>query len=317
MTDFYQELVAKLTNPKKQKPYKESSVKPVYGYLKNLNGGEHPTSLDYLLDRPMIIPFLQKYAVNTQRTIVFAIRNVAKDFDRDDILDVWKDNIEETEAGKGLPEKGEKSEAQERAYALLEGDEKGSAWDSVLKRVEEFSGSSKDKTIGRLYTMFPPRRNLDYTLMKLSDNYSDELSKDFNYLIVGLRGVRTEGKKRIMRVVMKFVFNRYKTDGVYKQKVFDVPDDLVEVLKSHIRQDEIKDGDFLLTTRTGGSLRSDDITDALHKVIAPGVSTQMLRHMYLDKYNTPEREAVIRDMMGDAEIMGHSISTQQNIYVKK
>jgi len=89
--------------------------------------GEHPTSLDYLLDRPMILPFLQKYAVNTQRTIVFAIRNVAKDFDRDDILEVWKDNIEETEAGKGLPEKGEKSEAQEKAYALLEGDEKGRA----------------------------------------------------------------------------------------------------------------------------------------------------------------------------------------------
>jgi len=136
-----------------------------------------------------------------------------------------------------------------------------------------------------------PRRNLDYTLMKLSDNYNDELSKDFNYLIVGFRGVRTEGKKRIMRVVMKFVFNRYKTDGLYKQKVFDVPDDLVEVLKSHIKQGEIKDGDFLLTTRTGGSLRSDDITDSLHKVIAPGVSTQMLRHMYLDKYNTPERSS--------------------------
>jgi hypothetical protein len=317
MTDFYKELVLKLTNPKKQKPYKENSVKPVYGYLKNLNGGEHPVSLDYLLDRPMVLPFLQKYAVNTQRTIVFAIRNVAKDFDRDDILDVWKNNIEETEAGKGLPEKGEKSEAQQKAYALLEGDEKGSAWESVLKRVEEFDGSDRDKLVGRLYTMFPPRRNLDYTEMKLSDDYSDDLSKDFNYLVVGLRGVRTEGKKRFMTIVMRFVFNRYKTDGVYKQKIFDVPDDLLTVLKEYIKKNEIKNGDFILSTRTGGHLRSDDITDSLHKVIAPGVSTQMLRHMYLDKYNSPEREAVIRDMMGDAEIMGHSISTQQNTYVKK
>jgi len=310
MTDFYKELVAKLTNPKKQKPYKENSVKPVYGYLKNLNGGEHPTSLDYLLDRPMVLPFLQKYAVNTQRTVVFAIRNVAKDFDRDDILEVWKENIDETEAGKGLPEKGEKSEAQEKAYALLEGDDKGSAWDSVLKRVEKYAEGHRNNAylISQLFTLFPPRRNLDYTEMKICSDYSPDMSKQFNYLVIELRG---------KKITMKFIFNRYKTDGVYKQKIFDVPDDLVEVLKDYIKENGIKDDEFLLTTRTGGKLRSDDITDALHKVIAPGVSSQMLRHMYLDKYNTPERESVIKDMMGDAEIMGHSISTQQNIYVKK
>jgi hypothetical protein len=39
--------------------------------------------------------------------------------------------------------------------------------------------------------------------------------------------------------------------------------------------------------------------------------------MYLDKYNSPEREAIIHEMMGDAEMMAHSISTQQNVYVKK
>jgi hypothetical protein len=317
MPSFYDELVEKLTNPKKQKPYKESSVKPVYRYLTTLHGGSPPTSLDFLLDRPIVMKFLEKYAVNTQRTIVFALRNIAKDFDRDDILEVWKGNIEETEAGKGKPEMNEKSETQQKAYAMLEGDEKGSAWENVLKKVEEFSGSSKDKTIGCLYTMFPPRRNLDYTLMKLSDGYNDDLSKDFNYLVVGLRRVRKEGKKVIMRVVMRFVFNRYKTDGVYHQKIFDVPDDLVEVLKSHIRKEEVKDGEFLLTKQTGGSLRSDDITESLHKVIGSGVSSQMLRHMYLDKYNTPEREEVIREMMGDAEKMAHSISMQQGTYVKK
>jgi hypothetical protein len=48
-----------------------------------------------------------------------------------------------------------------------------------------------------------------------------------------------------------------------------------------------------------------------------GVSTQMIRHMYLDKYNTPEREDVIREMMGDADKMAHSISMQQGTYVKK
>jgi hypothetical protein len=363
--DFHAELVAKLTNPKKQKPYKESSVKPVWGYLKSLNGGIAPTSLDYLLDRPMVMRFLEKYAVNTQRTIVFALRNIAKDFDRDDILEVWKENIEETEAGKGLPPKGEKSEAQQKAYALVEGDDKGSAWDSVLKKVEEFKGSTRDKTIGRLYTMFPPRRNLDYTEMKLCDDYKPDLSKEFNYLVVELRNkkktdeddyidVEFKGKmyvvenrdrvyertaedvekyvgnvgmlyfadmklparRKILVIHMKFVFNRYKTDGVYSQQVFDVPNDLVAVLKSYITEYEVKDGDFLLRNKMGGHLRSDDITDVLHKVIGSGVSTQMLRHMYVDKYNSPERQKVIHEMMGDAVKMSHSISMQQNTYVK-
>ena len=369
MSDFYTELVKKLTNPKKQKPYKESSVKPVYTYLKALNGGQAPTSLDYLLDRPIVMKFLQKYAVNTQRTIVFAIRNVAKDFDRDDILDVWKENIQETEAGKGLPEKGEKSEAQEKAYAMLEGDVKGSAWDNVLKRVEAYDKTGMDKVIARLYTMFPPRRNLDYTEMKISADYKPTLSKEYNYLVVELDTIELErrqkvnevefkGKyylvgddgrlfestenrdvhkyagiigmnqfkdfkvpkeKKIYKIEMKFVFNRYKTDGIYKQQIFNVPEDLVDVLKHWIQDKELKDGDLLFQRRQdgGGKMKSDDITDALHKVIGSGISTQMLRHMYLDKYNTPDREKIINEMMGDAEMMSHSISTQQGTYVKK
>lgn len=323
MTDFYREVIAKLTNPKKQKPYKESSVKPVYAYLKSLNGGEHPTSLDYLLDRPLVLPFLQKYAIGTQRSIVFAIRNVAKDFDRDDILEVWKDNIEETESGKGLPERGAKSEAQEKAYALVEGDEKGSAWDKILEKADGFRGSSRDKVVGRIYTEFPPRRNLDYTEMKIADGYNDSLSKDFNYLAiylkrVGVKDIEGSKKKTIsFTIVMKFIFNRYKTDGVYKQKVFDVPDVLTSKLKEYIKEYDLKDGDFLLQTPSGKKMRSDDITDILHKVFGAGISSQMLRHMYCDKYSCPEYDDVIKEMMGDADKMGHSISMQQNTYVKK
>jgi hypothetical protein len=323
MPSFYEELVAKLTNPKKQKPYKESSVKPVYRYLTTLNGGVAPTSLEFLLDRPIVMKFLEKFAVNTQRTIIFAIRNVAKDFDRDDILELWKENIEETEAGKGLPEKNEKSEAQEKAYALVEGDEKGSAWDNILKRVEGYEGYAINKLSSKLYTMFPPRRNLDYTEMKIADGYNESLSKEFNYLAIYMKrvGVKDiEGtKKKIVsyQIVMKFVFNRYKTDGVYKQKVYDVPEPLTDELKKYIKDFNIKDGDFLLQTSGGKKLRSDDLTDILHKVFGAGISTQMLRHMYLDKYGGGLYDEVIKEMMDDADKMGHSLSMQQNTYVKK
>lgn len=363
-TPFYAELVKKLTNPMKQKPYKESSVKPVYAYLKNLNGGIPPTSIDYLLDRPVVLTRLEKYAVGTQRSIVFAIRNIAKDFERQDVLDTWKENIEETEAGKGLPAPNEKSEAQQKAYALLESDKKGDAWDVILKKVESwteelgtqksrirniqqrqrpypltymYQGNAyirvgdenedvyeyKDAGVGNLeyiipnlYTKFPPRRNLDYTEMKITTNYKPSLSMDYNYLVIGIEDGKT---------AMRYVFNRYKTDGVYHQQVFDVPEDLVVIIKRWISATKKKDGDFLLTKTgrytqekvKGEKLESDDITDLLNRTLGTGISSSMLRHMYLDKYNNADKEQVIKEMMGDAEKMAHSITTQQKTYVKK
>ena len=300
----------------KQKPYKESSVKPVFSYLTKLNGGNKPTSLDFLLDRPIILPFLQTYAIGTQRSIIFAIRNIAKDFDRKDILDVWKDNIEETEAGKGLPEPQTKSQKQESAYAKLETDKGGDAWEVIVKKVEA-NTDAKEKAnklneliyvVPNLYTMFPPRRNIDYTDMKITTDYDTSMPKKYNYLVIGVEDGKT---------AMRYVFNRYKTDGVYHQQVFDVPDDLVEVLKKYIKANDKKDGDYLLSTRFGNELASNDITDVLNRVFGAGISTQMLRHMYLDKYNTNGREDIIKEMMGDAEKMAHSISTQQSTYVKK
>lgn len=357
---FHAELVAKLTDPMKQKPYKESSVKPVWTYLRTLNGGQDPVSLDFLLDRAVVLPYLEKYAVSTQRSIVFIIRNVAKDFKREDLLAIWKENIEETQEGKGLPPKGEKSEAQKQAYARVESDKGGDAWDTLVRKTDEMNteletsrevgatGQSSARPerleengrfyvrIGKtdkyldvtrqrelvyivpnLYIKFPPRRNLDYTEMKITTDYNDAMSPEFNYLVIG-----TEKGGAEERVAMRYVFNRYKTAGTYSRQVFDVPDDLVEVLKKWIRATDKKDGDYLLTKvgkgihKKGDTLRNDDITEVLHKVFGRGISTQMLRHMYLDKYNTPERKKIIEEMMGDAEQMAHSITTQQQTYVK-
>jgi hypothetical protein len=313
---FYDEIVEKLTNPMKQKPYKVSSVKPVFSYLTKLNGGNAPSSLDFLLDRPIVLPFLQTYAIGTQRSIIFAIRNIAKDFNRQDILDIWNENIIETEAGKGLPEPQTKSEKQQIAYAKVETDKGGDAWDMISKKVEENTKKIEENkklneliyVVPNLYTMFPPRRNIDYTEMKITTNYDPSFSKKFNYLVIGVENGKTE---------MRYIFNRYKTDGVYRQQIFDVPDDLIEILKKWIKAMDKKDDDYLLTTRFGSQLGSEDITDVLNRVFGKGISSSMLRHMYLDKYNNAEREDIIREMMGDAEKMAHSISTQQNTYVKK
>ena len=61
-----------------------------------------------------------------------------------------------------------------------------------------------------LYTLHPPRRNVDYSLMKISNNMNDD---KYNYLDL---------KKG------QFVFNNYKTQGKYNQVVVSIEDRTIQ-----------------------------------------------------------------------------------------
>jgi hypothetical protein len=287
----------------KQKPYKESSVKTAWMYLRTLNGKTEPETLDFLLDREVVLPRLNAYAPSTQRTIIFTIQNVARDFKREDILKAWSAEI--AGEAKVQKEKGKMTEKQQAAYASLDGD----AWTAIVAKAATTAArphDTLDYIVPQLYTKFPPRRNLDYSEMRIATDA--EGSPQFNYLVIG----EEKGK-----VAMRFVFNRYKTEDTHGRQVFDVPDDLVAMLRNYIEATNRKVGEFLLMKPLKGDhLRQDDITDVLHRAFGKGISSQMLRHMFVDKYTTPERQKVIGEMLGDAEAMAHSIGTQQNVYVK-
>ena len=67
-----------------------------------------------------------------------------------------------------------------------------------------------------LYTLHPPRRNVDYSLMKISNNMNDD---KYNYLDL---------KKG------QFVFNNYKTLGKYHQVVVPIENDLMQVIELYL-----------------------------------------------------------------------------------
>jgi hypothetical protein len=319
MPTFKEELYARLTDPHRLKPYKESSVKPVWSYLKKLNGGSDPTSIEFLLNRHAVMKIMdENFKVSTQRSIIYIINNVGHAFKRNDILEVWKDNIEDTKAGEGLLPPGEKSEKQKSAYEYLKVEKNGDAWDAITAKVAQQNADADEhhekyrkltSVVPNLYTMFPPRRNIDYTEMMIATDETDITDQSRNYLAIQ----EIKGK-----IGMMFIFNIYKTSGIYRQQAFELPDDLVKVLMNYIKARGKKDGDYLLTgERSGEKFDSWGIVNILHEVFGGNISTQMLRHMYLDKYNTPERKIVIEEMMGDADKMAHSIVTQQATYVKK
>ena len=150
-----------------------------------------------------------------------------------------------------------------------------------------------------LYTMLPPRRNLDYQEMVVVKKWKDDLPADVNYYdIAGQR----------------FIFNKYKTSKTYGRQEVSIKENpelksiLSNYLKIHPRR---KEAVFrLLVSPEGGSLDSANaITRLLNKAFGKKVGSSMLRHIYLSsKYN-------ISEMKKDASEMAHSMD-QQRGYLK-
>jgi hypothetical protein len=161
-------------------------------------------------------------------------------------------------------------------------------------------------TILSLYTLINPRRNKDYSLMKISSNTEDE---NHNYLIIDKNNT------------MKFILNKYKTDKKYHYVNIDIPDDLKEViqlyLKYHPLKAELKKKEYdipFLVDEQGKALKnSTEITKILNKIFGKKISSSMLRNIFLtDKYSN-----VIEELKKDTSAMGTSVGTAMNNYIKE
>jgi hypothetical protein len=289
MTTYMQSVKEALMNPMKQKPYKESSVKPVMVYLRKLAGGDFD-NLDFLMNRKKVDEILATYAVSTRKTIIFVINNVAKDMDRKDIVKLYSDDVEEAnkykkviDATTGLPAKTVKQT------------ENWMTWDEVIAVRDALDKDSERYVMLCLYTMMPPRRNRDFLECKVVSRYNAKASKKFNYLVIN--------KSRVT-----FSFSQYKTSDSFGTQVFEAPKELAVVLRRYYAGKT--DGRLMF-----GEHPSNYITQNLQATLGKNVGSSMLRHIFLEKYKDPETQAVIRDMMGTANAMAHTIGTQQGTYV--
>jgi len=294
-TAYMNSIVAALTDPMQQKPYKEASVKPLMIYLRKLAGGDFD-NLDFLMNKKDIDSKLSGYAESTQRTIVFSINNVAKAMKREDIVKVYgKDVVAATkhrapvDKETGLTAKTEK---QKENWMTME---QVVARRDALK--EKHTEEAERQYVAlSLYTMAAPRRNRDYLDMDVVARMNKKKT-DRNLLVVNKSG-------------MRFVFNQFKTAGVYGQQVIKVSKELEAVLRRYLAMHEVQMGPLF-----GTGLHSNYMTYLLNGALGSNVGSSMLRHIYLEKYKDAETQKVIKEMMGDASDMAHSVGTQQGTYV--
>jgi len=293
---------------KREPPISASSRKLYIANLKKLNDGEEPKDFKFLKSPPAILKKIEHLKPTTQRSYFIAIASVLANGNGPKKLYNAHYAIL-TEMNNDLRNNTTKSETQQENWITPEEIEKVNQ--QLMKEVKKIRVSHvtrKDFTtvltlmIFSLFTKTSPRRNIDYSLMKISNDKTDT---KFNYLDLE--------KKR-------FIFNNYKTQKKYNQVVIDIPDNLWIVLKEYLRyhpgRNQIKnkkhDIFFLVNHNNKNLENSNDVTKILNTAFGQKIGSSMLRNMFL----THKYGDVIEELKQDTGDMGTSVNMAMNNYIK-
>jgi hypothetical protein len=143
-----------------------------------------------------------------------------------------------------------------------------------------------DMIILQVYTLIPPRRSKDYVDFKIRN-----INKDTdNYM-----------EKN------KFVFNSYKTNGVYGKQEVTIPRKLQLLIKKWAGKIE---SDYLLFNKNNNKISVSQLTLKLNKIFGKNLSTSLLRHIFISDV-TLKAAPALKEMQKVASEMGHSTQQQQ------
>lgn len=142
---------------------------------------------------------------------------------------------------------------------------------------------------GVLGEELPPRRVLDYSLMKIRNHTEND-----NYIKGG-----------------KFYFNQYKTKDRYGAQVITIPKELNTLINKWKKTNEASD--YLLLNEEGTEFTSTSLSKKISRMFE-GNSMDMLRSIFLSHYYKDMPQ--LKSMEALASKMGHSISAAMNFYVK-
>jgi hypothetical protein len=303
-------------NPFEFKPSLSETSRKLYLHnLSKLNGGKPITNLKFLGKVEDIISSLNEMKPNTRRTYLIAIVSALKDRPEAKTKKLYSKYYEHLEGlNKSLKDNTEKTEKVKENWVeqstVVETFEK---LKEVVAEVADKKKVTEDQynrllqtLILSLYTLQQPRRNKDYTNMLIVKQVPE--GKEHNYLDLAK---------------MEWVFNNYKTEKTYKQKVIPIPDEIKSILavyfKFHPKAKELKAKKStepipFLVHQDGTPLSSStDMTRMLNKILGKRVGCSMLRAIYLtDKYGDATNE-----LKKDTEAMGTSVDTALNNYIKK
>ena len=288
----------------KCKDLSPSSIQTYKTKFIKLNDDKPVRNLNFLLDIDKVKNKIEPLKPNTQRTYYIAICSILKCMinnnqanktfrkiyiDYSKILEEY--NIK-------LKDQTEKTQTEGDNWISTENLKE--VYDKLKSNHTQNQRSFQDYLILSLYYLNAPRRNKDYSLLKVVNNYNDKLPNEYNYFDVKNK---------------KFIFNNYKTAKKYNRQEIDVNDDLYNIINEYIRQFKIKNNDYLLYNLITNEPLSNinAITLILNRIFNKNIGSSMLRKLYLsNRYGDKAKE-----LIEDVKNMGTSVSTAQNNYIKK
>lgn len=290
---------------KRDKPISENSEKLYTRNLEKLNDNKPVTELKFLKNIKQVLSKIQKYKPTTQRSFIIAICTVLKNND-ENLYNQYYEIL--TKMNNDLKVNVEKSDKQVKNWI---GDDKISQiYDNLQKLVIGNKSKSRESyelllnyMILSLYVLIPPRRNIDYTLLVISNDMTD---KKFNYIDLDNR---------------KFIFNNYKTQGTYNSVIVDIPGDLFKVIKMYINRHPHKTKlnnkkhhlHFLVNFYGEEIDKSSQMTKLLNNIFGGlKIGSSMLRNMYL----TNKYSGLMNELKQDVKDMSTSVDVAMTHYIK-
>jgi hypothetical protein len=267
-----------------------------------LNDSKEVTDLNFLKDMKHILGIIQDYKPTTQRSFIISACVVLKN-SNEKLYQQYYELL--TTMNNGLKVRTEKTKTQEDNWMSQEEIEEKLKSLEVNKKITNKKEYAQmlHHLILSLYVLQAPRRNIDYCLMKLSNDMTDT---NFNYL--DLKNKR-------------FIFNNYKTNHKYDTIEIPIEDKLFKViqayLKHHPQKSKLKnkkhDVHFLVWMDGEPINKSGDITKILNKIFGRNIGSSMLRNIYL----TSKYGVMMQELKDDTSDMGTSVDVALNTYIKK
>jgi hypothetical protein len=253
---------------------------------------------------------------NTQRNYFNAIIIwlMAVDGDKDlikeygDIRDELNKKYEDEQASGKISDKQKENFVEMEELEKMIADMEKEIKSKKLKKKENLT--AKERALVQVFVLFSlytrlPLRNdvseMSAITKREYNNLSDKDKKEHNYLVVN-------------KSDMFMVLNKYKTSKKYEENKIEISKDLEKILRMWIRMEGMG---ILFKSSTGKALSRNAISQLMikttKKYLGKSISTTMIRKIYLSSKYADVKE----EMEKDAKVMGHDVSTQQKVYVKK
>lgn len=171
---------------------------------------------------------------------------------------------------------------------------------SEMSKLYKKTDNIADKALIAFYTLMPPRRSKDISLLTLATEEEEEgLENDFNYIIV-------DNKNRPVRVI----YNQYKTAKNYGSITIEIPTSLSNILKKYITTNDIKPGDVIFPNSDGKYFKNfaQSVIKVFKRVSGKRISVNLIRHSFISDFL--KKNPTTNQKKRVALHMGHSQETQ-------